>query len=162
MAREKRNIEPGFPHHITQRSNNGIKVFLDDEDHLSFLGIFRKNFEKWNIQILAYCLMPNHFHFLLIPPDQESLSMAIGRSSRAYAIYFNRKYNRKNHLWGTRFFSSVITDDLYLFACAAYIDSNPVRARMVNDADQYFWSSATNNINGDNDKLMPIKSWLPP
>jgi putative transposase len=94
-----------------------------------------------SLRIWAYCLMLNHVHFVAVPPAANSLGIALRGAHGTYADYFNTKYGHVGHLWGERFHSSVL-DEAYLWNAIRYVERNPVRAGIVNRAEDYRWSSA--------------------
>ena len=78
MPRIARVCAAGYPHHITQRGNNKEKVFFDDEDRRLYLDILQRYKNKYGIKILAYCLMGNHVHILVVPGQEMALARAMG------------------------------------------------------------------------------------
>ena len=138
-ARAKVN-EPGFISHITQRTAGKEPLFLEDGDYLTMLGFFKEVAERFELQILALCLMPNHVHVLL-QPSQRNLSEAMQAVFSRYAKQFNRKYERRGHLFGGPYRQAVCLDNTYLLTASVYIHLNPVRAGLVHQAASYRWSS---------------------
>lgn len=143
-----------YPHHITQRGNNKGTVFLDDEDRKFYLKTLSIYSRIWSIDIWAYCLMPNHIHILAVPKKEESLAKGIGTTNLVYTQYINRKYNRAGRLWQNRFFSAIIEKESYLWATLRYIEKNPVRANLVEKAEDYRWSSAKSHVLGIRDNVL--------
>ena len=131
MPRIARAVATGFPHHIIQRGNNKEKVFFDKKDRKQYLELLKKYSEKWNARIFAYCLMTNHVHLMIKPTKNESLYKMMQGVALCYTQFINRKYNRTGRLWESRYHSCVIDKDTYLWAVARYIETNPVRARIV-------------------------------
>lgn len=141
MPRRPRLIVPGMPHHVTQRGNNKQPVFDDDGDMRRYLVWMSEYCVKFNLDILAYCLMPNHVHFIIVPEDDASLSKALNAINMRYSQYRNRKNKSSGHVWQGRFFSCVM-DEKHMIAAARYIERNPVRAKMIRYPWMYAWSSA--------------------
>lgn len=160
MPRIARIIAPDSPHHITQRGNNRMDVFYDDEDRYDYLKFLKIYSEKWNVRIWAYCLMTNHVHILAVPEDEKALSRCIGGTNLVYTQHVNRKYNRNGRLWQNRFFSTIIENESYLWAVLRYIEQNPVKANLANRPEDYRWSSCLANITGDYDMLIANHEWL--
>jgi putative transposase len=102
-----------------------------------------------NAMILGYCLMDNHVH-LLIQEGVKSISNFMHRLGASYAYFFNWKYERAGHVFQNRFKSENVEDENYLKIVIRYIHQNPVKARMVNRADTYRWSSCQNYYSGKN------------
>jgi putative transposase len=141
MARIARVIAVGYPHHITQRGNNRQAVFSNDSDKEKYLTLIKTHSEKYNLEILAYCLMTNHVHFIVVPKEDVSISNTFNYAHMRYSQYFNKKKNMCGHLWQGRFYSCIM-DKNHIYAGVRYIERNPVRARLVKEPWQYTWSSA--------------------
>lgn len=160
MPRIARVCAINHPHHITQRGNNREKVFFDDEDKEFYLKTLGRYSYKWAFEIWAYCLMSNHVHILAVPQKEESLARGIGGTNLVYTQYVNRKYKRSGRLWQNRFFSTIIEQELYLWAVARYIERNPVRAKLTDKAEDYPWSSSRAHVLGARDDILSGKGWL--
>jgi putative transposase len=146
MPRSARIVLPDIPHHVTQRGNNRQVVFLHDDDYLQYLSLIKEYSTIYNIAIHAYCLMPNHIHLVLIPPNEDALSEAVGKTHYKYSLYFNKKYSKSGHLWQSRFYSCPL-DEPHYWKAIRYVERNPVRAKIVSEASQYKWSSAYAHLN---------------
>ena len=141
MPRIARIIAVGYPHHITQRGNYRQKIFSNDADRKKYVSLLKEESKRYKLIILAYCLMANHVHFIGIPEKEDSMANVFKYAHMKYSQYYNKKMRTAGHLFQGRFFSSVM-DEIYTFACARYIERNPVRAKMVKKACFYEWSSA--------------------
>ncbi len=130
MPRMARVVAVGLPHHITQRGNYRQDVFLNADDKGRYLAWVQEYSVKYNLSILAYCLMQNHIHFIAIPNQPDSLARAFNSAHMRYSQYFNSKLKRRGHLWQGRFYSCVL-DESHLVLAARYIERNPVRAGLV-------------------------------
>ena len=93
------------------------------------------------MEIVAYCLMPNHVHLVVVPADGDQLHCAIGATHGQYAQRVNRMRNQSGHFWQGRFFSSVLNSEYFINAIR-YVELNPVRAGLAVKAEDYWWSSA--------------------
>ena len=147
MPRLARVVAVGVPHHVTQRGNNRQQVFFSDQQRRLYLATLAGYATRNQLQILGYCLMPNHIHAVVVPQLQTSMGHSFGRAHSAYSRYFNRTRNRSGHLWQNRFYSAPL-DRPHLLAALRYVDLNPVRARMTDHAESYCWSSATAHLTG--------------
>ena len=87
MPRIARVCADGYPHHITQRGNNKEKAFFDDEDKRFYLEVLLRYKDKYNIKILAYCLMGNHVHILAVPEKETSFARGIGGTMRWPSLF---------------------------------------------------------------------------
>ena len=140
MARLARVILPNYPHHIIQRGNRRQDVFFSDDDYVYYLELLKEWCDKESIEIWAYCLMTNHVHLILKPNEQSNLSKAIAETHRRYTRMINFRKNWRGYLWQGRF-SSYPMDEAYLLKAAAYVELNPVKAKMVQEPWDYRWSS---------------------
>lgn len=141
IFRAKRKITvTGLVSHITQRAAGREPLFLEDSDYLFMLADLKEVSSKRSLDIYAFCLMPNHIHILLSPRGDE-LQEAMRDLFARYAMMFNRKYERKGHLFTGPYRQAVCLDDSYLLAASLYIHMNPVRAGLVMDPHDYRWSS---------------------
>ena len=152
MARLARVVASGYPHHIIQRGNRRQKTFFTDEDYRVYLTLMAEHCRKYHIAIWAYCLMPNHVHLIAVPQNEEGLRLGIGEAHRKYTRHINFRMGWRGHLWQGRFISYPM-DEEYLLAAARYIELNPVKAGMVDQADNYPWSSARFHTSGETDAL---------
>jgi len=141
MARIPRQVVAGYPYHVIQRGHNRQQVFIDDIDRREYLGWLKDAAEVHGLAIHAYVLMDNHVHLLCTPSQGDSLARTIQAVGRRYVRRFNRRHGRSGTLWEGRFRSSLVEADRYLLACQRYIESNPVRAGMVEGVADWPWSS---------------------
>jgi putative transposase len=147
MPRIARVVGVGLPHHITQRGNYRQDVFVDAYDRQRYLAWMREYSEKYGLSILAYCLMPNHVHFIAIPHKSDSLAKTFNAAHMRYSQYFNNTLGQRGHLWQGRFYSCIL-DEPRLIRAARYVEMNPVRAGLVVMPWQWPWSSAITHIYG--------------
>ena len=165
MARLPRWVVPGIPHHIIQRGNHKETVFFSEDDKRLFLDILDFNRRKRGIEIWAYCLMENHYHIIGVPPAAHSLSKCIGETNRKYTTIINKTKEWTGTLWQGRF-SSYPMDEAHTFKAVRYVEQNPVRAKLVQCAEHYKWSSAGPHVFGTPGPLLSefyllreIKDW---
>lgn len=142
MPRTARIVLPNHPHHINQRGHNRQVVFANDGDCLYYLENIRDWKKNLGCKIYAYCLMTNHIHLIVYPGNKvENLALLIKRVSGRQTRYVNKLEGRSGTLWEGRYKSSPIKYDEYLLACCRYVELNPVRAGIVDDPENYKWSS---------------------
>ncbi len=159
MPRLPRTVFAGLPHHVTQRGNRRETIFFSDDDRQAYLSWLKKYTEKHQVEVLAYCLMTNHIHLIVVPETDDGLLRVLKPLHMRYAQRINRERGWKGHLWQGRFFSSPL-DDAYLWAAVRYVECNPVRAGMVHRAEDYPWSSAAAHCGTRLDGLLnPESSW---
>ena len=153
MARIARVVAPEYPHHIIQRGNRRQKVFFQQDDYDEYLRLLNSYSHRFNIDVLAYCLMPNHIHIIVMPHKGSSLAQAIGETHRNYTRFINFREKWRGYLWQGRF-SSYILDERYLLAATRYILLNPVRAGLAKKPWDYKWSSAKHHLRSNNSSLV--------
>ncbi len=110
MARIGRVVASGLPHHITQRGNRRQQTFFSQEDYREYITLMSEWCKLNNVEIWAYCLMPNHVHLVAVPASEEGLRKAIGESHRRYTRYINFLKGWRGYLWQERF-SSYLMDE---------------------------------------------------
>ena len=142
MPRGNRIVFAGVPHHVTQRGNRRERVFFRESDYSAYLAWLKQYTREHAVDVLAYCLMPNHVHLVVVPDTQDALNHALRPLHMRYAQSVNRARGWKGHLWQGRYFASAL-DEGHLWAAIRYVERNPVRARLVDAADCYPWSSAS-------------------
>ena len=126
-------------YHIMLRGVNRQKIFLDDQDYFKFLKELKITKEKYEYEIYAYVLMPNHIH-LEIKENKNGISKVIHRLAVSYSIYFNKKYQRIGHVFQDRYNSKVVESNEYILKLMRYIHQNPEKANIARTED-YRWSS---------------------
>ena len=139
MAYKHRVEVPGL-YHLTVRGNNKRVVFLDDNDRYLFIALLNRLATRHGWTILAFCLMDNHYH-LVMRIDERGMSKGMCELNSTYALLFNGKYGRINHLFGRRYWSDELKTDERLKTAFRYVVRNPVEAGMVASPDAYVWSS---------------------
>src|SRR6266566_4301224 len=140
MARLARIVIPGVPHHVTQRGNRRQAVFFGEEDYQTYLDLLAEHCRAAGVEVWAWCLMPNHVHLMLVPPEPDGLRRALARAHRHYAGVIQARRKRSGHFWQGRF-GAVAMDEEHLAAALRYVSLNPVRARLVERAQDWRWSS---------------------
>lgn len=152
MPRKPRVVVPGMFYHVTQRGNHQQAIFTDHKDRIIYLKLMEEFSQKWGLEIYAYCLMPNHVHFIVKPLNENSLSRGLGISHQRYSAYFNTKLGRTGHLWQNRYFSACL-DERHFMAAVRYVECNPLRAGMISKPWEYAWSSAGAHVGGKSEIL---------
>jgi putative transposase len=159
MARLARVVIPGHPHLVTQRGNGGARTFFSDADYALYRDLLAQNCGAADVEVWAWCLMPSHVHLILVPSDTDGLRRALSRVHRSYAGVIQARRKRSGHFWQGRF-GAVAMDEEYLAAALRYVSLNPVRARLVERARDWRWSSTSAHVRGKDDgltALAPIK-----
>jgi REP-associated tyrosine transposase len=140
MARPLRLEFPGALYHVISRGNERAPIFVDDLDRADFLDLLGSVVVKEVFHLHAYCLVGNHYHLLLETPAGQ-LSRGMHRLNARYAQRFNRRHERCGHLFEGRFKAIIVERQPHLLELQRYIVLNPVRARLVDKAEDWRWSS---------------------
>lgn len=141
MPRTARSIRAGICYHVLNRSNGGGKVFLDALDYRIFMRLAFASAARFDVQVLALCLMPNHFHFVLRPPADDALAHWAHWLTTSHVHRQRRRYGHIGHLWQGRFKAFPVQDDRYLFTVMRYVERNALRAGLVTRAEDWPWCS---------------------
>ncbi len=164
MARLPRVVAPGLARDVTQRGNRRQRTFFKDEDYAEYCGLLADPCRSCATQVLAYCLMRNHVHLIMVPADEFGLRDALGEAHRRYTRMVNFREGWKGHLWQERFHSFVVDDfvmdERHLLAAARYVERNPVRARLCASPQDWPWSSAAAHLAGRDDSLVTVRPLL--
>ncbi len=155
MARLPRLVIPGHPHHVTQRGNRRAQTFFEEGDYALYKYLLSESARKASAEIWCYCLMPNHVHIIIVPPDEDGLRRTFADAHRRYTGYVNARMRVTGHLWQGRF-GSVAMDEEYLANAVRYVSLNPVRAKLVERVQEWPWSSANAHLSGSDDELVTV------
>jgi putative transposase len=160
VARIARVVVTGIPHHVVQRGNRRESIFFDDLDRSCFLRLLAAYAQRFELELLAYCLMDNHLHLVAVPERADSLARVLKPVNLLYAKHVNTRKGWCGRLWQERFFSCPM-DRAHTLAAVRYVERNPVRAGMVRRAELYAWSSAAAHCGERNDILLSDRhGWL--
>lgn len=145
MPRISRIVAVDYPHHITQRGVRSMDIFHSDHDRNQYLQFIKEEARKCEMEILAWCLMTNHVHFIAVPHTETSFARGFGEAHKRYTRMKNFRDNVRGYLFQGRFGSCVL-DERHLLAAVRYVENNPVAAGMAKQAWLYEWSSATYHV----------------
>jgi putative transposase len=159
MTRLARMVVPGLPHHVTQRGNRREAIFFEDGDQEIYCDMLAEQLRKSDVEVWAYCLMPNHVHLILKPREADGMGRALGEAHRRYTNFIHARGRWTGHLFQSRF-ASVAMDESHLRAAVSYVSLNPVRARLVSHAEEWSWSSVRAHLAGEDDGLVSVRPLL--
>ena len=143
-----------MPQHIVQRGIDHRPCFACEADYLEFREVLTDVARHCGCAIHAYVLMPDHVHLLVTATERGAVSRMMQQLGRRYVAAFNGRHQRAGALWASRFKTSLIDSQRYLFTCHRYIELNQVRAALVADPAEYRWSSHWHNAFGKHDRLV--------
>lgn len=147
MARQPRIVFPGLPHHVVQRSSHGQSLFPEDDDRRQYLEWLRDYAIRYELGVLAWCLMGDHVHLVAVPHRPDSLARALAATHMRHSQLLNRREGGGGPLWQGRFQSCAL-DEPYTIEAVRYVERDPVRAGLVSDPVAWRWSSAAAHVQG--------------
>jgi len=136
-----------------------MKTFFSDDDYRYYLELVARSKDEVGVEILAYCLMPNHVHFVAVPQEEGGLAQLFREVHRRYTRYINFREHWKGHLWQERFHSFVMNEQ-YLLATVRYVERNPVEAKLCEKPEDWCWSSASAHLLGRDDHVVSVGPML--
>lgn len=148
MPRIARGLSDGFVFHVLNRGNGRQEVFHKDGDYHAFVNLIEEALDCFEIKLFAYCLMPNHFHFLLQPAKGEDLSKFMQWLMTSHVRRYHQHYGTSGHVWQGRYKSFIVQEDEHFLTVLRYVEGNPVRAHLVESAKNWRWSSHRERIDG--------------
>jgi len=141
MPRTARASVGGLCYHVLNRGNARAEVFHDEADYRGFRELLGAAGERVPMRVLGFCLMPNHFHLVLWPRAEGELSRYLQWLLTAHVRRYHRRYRSSGHVWQGRFKAFPIARDEHLLAVLRYVERNPLRAKLVRQAQNWPWSS---------------------
>ena len=139
MPRKPRDYSISDVYHIIFRGNDKQDIFYDDQDRYVFLDRIKETQKKFKYEIFSYCLMNNHVHMVIKVTD-NLLSKLMHNLGVRYSMYFNKKMNRRGHLFENRYLSKKVEDLDYFLNVCKYVHRNPENAK-IEKTEDYKWSS---------------------
>lgn len=137
-------------YHVINRANGRFQIFNTDEDYQLFEQLLLETKELLGMRILAYELMPNHWHLVLHPKNDGDLGTFMHRLSNAHTrkVHARTNTNGSGHLYQGRYKSFLVDSENYLLAVIKYIERNAVRAKLVRFCEDWRWGSAWRRVHG--------------
>ena len=137
-------------YHVLNRANGRLGIFATDPDYRLFEALLKEAKELTDMRILAYTIMPNHWHLVLYPRKDGDLAvfmhwLTLTHTRRYHSIH---KTVGHGHLYQGRYKSFLVDKDDYLRTLIRYVERNPLRARMVDRAEDWQWGSAWRRLKG--------------
>jgi putative transposase len=154
MPRPLRPVDSGLVYHVINRGNNRQAVFRKEADFQAFLAALADLKERKPFQLFGYCLLNNHFHLLVRPTGDSTISRIMQSLLVSHTQRYHRHYHSGGHVWQGRFKSPVVQSDEHLLTVLRYIEANPLRAQIVERAEDYRWSSFRVHGLGEKDGLV--------
>ncbi len=143
MGRPPRAAEPGFVYHVLNRANARQTLFCKDADYQAFLRVLGEARDHFPMRLLAFCVMPNHWHLLVWPDQGQDLSGFVGWLTLTHTQRWHAHYHTTGagHLYQGRFKAFPVEEDDHLLAVCRYVERNALRAGLVGRAEDWPWCS---------------------
>ena len=146
MPRTARAAVGGSCYHVINRGNRRAEVFHDVDDYAAFEQLLHEACAYVDMRVLAWCLMPNHFHLALWPKDKDNLADWVHWLLTTHSRRDNLWHRLTGHVWQGRFRAFPIREDDHLLTVLRYIERNPLRANLVARAEDWPWSSLAERL----------------
>ncbi|MEM7332526.1 MAG: transposase [Chloroflexota bacterium] len=144
MPHARKNIIswlPGHYYHIYNRGARQLSIFREEENYLYVLRLVKKYLEQLNLSMIAYVLMPNHYHFLVQQLGDHNAGLLPQRVFNSYSKAYNKRYDHSGTLFEGRFKAKHVDSDVYLRHLCCYIHANPVKDGFVQDVGEWPYSN---------------------
>lgn len=142
MGRTARASKGGICYHVLNRGNARLDVFHKPGDFQEFVDLLGEAVDKAPANVFGFCVMTNHFHLVVRPKDDGGLSRFMQWLLTSHVRRYHRHYGGSGHVWQGRFKAFPIQQDEHLLTVLRYVERNPVRAGLVERAENWRWSSA--------------------
>jgi putative transposase len=140
MTRPLRIDYPNAWHHVMNRARRGTDLFVEKTDYQQFIDLLKQTAALFNVNVVAFCLMPNHYH-LVVQTPHANLSRCMRQLNGVYTQKYNVQHGCDGTLFRGRYRSVLVDADSYLLQLVRYIHRNPLKAGIMKRLDQYAWSS---------------------
>ena len=143
MARTRRIAPAGMVFHVLNRANGGARIFSTNADYQAFLKVVEQAIERSEMRLLAYSVMPNHFHLVEWPTADGQLSRCVAWMTNTHVQRYRTAHRTvgAGHLYQGRFKSFPVQSDDHLLAVIRYVERNAMTAGLVTRAEDWRWSS---------------------
>jgi putative transposase len=151
MGRPKRVDVGGLVYHVLNRGNGRMDVFEDDGDYEAFERVLAEAVGRVDMRLLGYCLMPNHWHLVLWPRRDGDLRRFVGWATLTHTQrwHAHRHSTGGGHVYQGRYKSFVVQEDGHLLSVLRYVEANPLRAGLVESAEDWRWGSLSRWLEAD-------------
>ena len=161
MGRPQRASEGGYVYHVLNRANARLTIFEDDADYDAWERVLIDAVERTETRLLAYCLMPNHWHLVVWPREDGELSRFVGWLTLTHTQrwHAHRRSAGCGHVYQGRFKSFPIQEDDHLYTVARYVERNAARAGLVRRAERWRWGSLFRWQRGSAEDRQLLAAW---
>jgi len=164
MGRPRRAAVGGYVYHVLNRANARMTIFDNAGDYEAFETTLAQAVERMETRLLAYCVMPNHWHLVVWPREDGELSRFVGWLTLTHTQRWHayRESTGSGHVYQGRFKSFPVQDDDHLFAVARYVERNALRAKLTPRAEQWRWGSLWRWLHGSAVDKRLLAAWPTP
>ena len=164
MPRQARKAPGGLICHVLNRGVGRMNLFRHQKDYIAFLRCFRDVLDESPMAVLAYCIMPNHWHLVLAPRRDGQLSQFMQRLTITHARRWieHRRRVGSGHVYQGRFKSFACQSDGHFLALCRYVERNPLRTKLVARAEDWPFSSLRAGLGLDKQPMIPLTKWPVP
>ena len=161
MGRPPRLALGGYVYHALNRANARMRIFKTDADYEAFEALLEQACERLPMRLLAYCIMPNHWHLVLRPHADGDLSAFLGWLTLTHTQRWHVHHDTvgAGHLYQGRFRSFVVQTDRHFLTVCRYVERNALRAGLVRRAEDWRWSSLWRTRFGDAEARTLLAPW---
>ncbi|MBC8202633.1 MAG: transposase [Planctomycetes bacterium] len=159
LRSRRRELKDDKYYHIVNRGVVKRKTFRDEEDYDIFLRLLKIGCKQFKVRLIAFSLMPNHFHLLVWSIRGEDISACMQWVTGNYARLFNVRYGLDGHVWEGRFKSKEVQEGRQLGNTWRYVEQNPVRARLVDSPEKWEWTSAYVRAHNAEESFLTEPPW---
>jgi len=161
MGRPRRAADGGLVYHVLNRANAGMPIFEKPEDYEAFQGILEEAVERTQTRLLAYCVLPNHWHLVVWPKADGELSRFVGWLTLTHTQrwHAHRRSRGSGHVYQGRFKSFPVQEDEHFFTVCRYVERNALRANLVRRAEDWPWGSLSRWLRGTAAEKSLLAAW---
>jgi putative transposase len=143
-------------YHVLNRGNGRLRLFLKEGDYEAFEQVLVEGLKRYPVDLLTYCLMPNHWHLVVRPRTDVALGRLMGWVGVTHVRRHHEHYHRRGagHLYQGRYKSFPVAEDDYFLALCRYVEANAVRAKLVERAEQWRWCGLWRRARRSNDLVL--------
>jgi len=161
MSRILRIMDGGYVYHVLNRANGRECIFNTEKDFLTFEIILKDAVAKFDMRLLAYSIMPNHWHLVLYPKNDGDLVkfMSWLTITHTKRWHLERNNTGEGHIYQGRYKSFICQNDIHFITLVKYVEQNALKAKLVERAEYWRWSSIWRRENGNHEQKKILSNW---
>jgi REP-associated tyrosine transposase len=161
MSRGRRNTPGGYIYHVLNRANARATIFEKNSDYAAFIDVVRESLLVVPIKILTYCVLPNHWHFVMWPEKDGQLSEFMHLLTTTHVCRWHAFHGTvgEGHLYQGPYKSFAVECDAHFFTLCRYVERNALRANIVDDAANWNWGGLWARNNNKSTRSLSLADW---